>query len=95
MMRMLSCSRGLGQEDHLEESREAEALRRRIRGPRPRRGWRVGKGGGALELHVAVAQSKACPKRYNPFFLQIEKKKPNQPNTNKQTKQKPTTQMLT
>lgn len=75
----------MGQEDHLEESREAETLRRRIRRLRPRRGPRVRKGGVSLELHVAVAQSKTCcPKRYNPFFLQTGKKKKNnqiKPNT--------------
>lgn len=48
----------LGQEDHLEESREAEALRR-TRRPRTRRGPRAGKCGGPLKLHVAVAQIKA------------------------------------
>lgn len=32
---------GWGQEDGLEEGREAEALRSRTRRPRPRRGWKV------------------------------------------------------
>lgn len=67
---------GVGQEDHLEESREAEALRRRARKPRPRRGPRVEKGGGPPELHVAVAQFKACLKRYNPFFFPDRIKNP-------------------
>ena len=90
----MTCSGGLRQEEHLEESREAEALGRRTRRPRPRGGPRIRKGGGSLELHLTIAQSKACPERYNPFFLQTGKKKPTkQPTKNKQTK--PTTQMLT
>lgn len=68
---------GLGQEDLLEESREAEALRRRTRRPRLRRGMELEKGKGPLELHVATAQSKTWAKRYNPFFLQTGGK--NQP----------------
>jgi hypothetical protein len=75
----------LRQEEHLEESREAEALGRRTRRPRPRGGPRIRKGGGSLELHLTIAQSKACPERYNPFFLQTGKKKTNQATNQKQT----------
>lgn len=62
---------GWGQEDGLEEGREAEALRRRARRPRPRRGLRAAKGGSSLVLHVTVG---LLPKRVQ-SLLSPERKK--------------------
>lgn len=55
---------GWGQEDGLEEGKEAEAPKG---GPE---GLGQGEGRSSLALHVTVAQPKACcPKGSDPFFL--------------------------